>query len=70
MTVLSTGKFLSAEGTFSLEDYPTIVNVVQIPLGIKWIFDNQSPAQAITVLVPEVAVIPECPLNSDEMSRL
>jgi hypothetical protein len=54
---------ISAKGTFSPEDYPTIVNVVQTLMGIIWILDNQSPTQAITVLVPEVAVIPECPLK-------
>jgi hypothetical protein len=31
-------------------------------MGIIWIVDNEGPTQAITVLVLEVAVIPECPL--------
>jgi len=41
----------------------TVVNVIQILLRIMWIVDNQSSTQAITILVPEVAVIPECPLK-------
>jgi hypothetical protein len=41
----------------------TIVYVVQMLLGIIWIFDNQSSTQPITVLDLVVAVIPECPLN-------
>jgi hypothetical protein len=56
------GKF-SEEGRFSLEAYPTIVNVVQVLLGIIWIIDNEGSAQAITILVPEVTVVPVCPLK-------
>jgi hypothetical protein len=54
---------ISAEGTFPLEAYPTIVNIVQMLLGIIWIVDNQGSAQAITILVPEVTVVPVCPLK-------
>ena len=42
----------------------TVVYVVQILLRIIWIVDNQSSTQSITVLVLEVAVIPERPLNN------
>ena len=41
----------------------TIVDIIQILLRVSWIIDDQSSTQAITILVPEVAVIPECPLK-------
>jgi hypothetical protein len=41
----------------------TIVYVVQMPLRIVWIIDDQNSTQPITVLGLVVAVIPECPLN-------
>jgi hypothetical protein len=42
----------------------TIVNIIQILLRVSWIIYDQSSTQAITILVPEVAVIPECPLEA------
>ena len=42
----------------------TIVNIIQILVRVSWIIDDQSSTQAITILVPEVAVIPECPLKA------
>jgi len=41
----------------------TVVNVIQMLMRILWIVDNQRSTQAITILVPEVTVIPECPLK-------
>ena len=54
---------ISGKETFSQEAYPTIVNVVQTLMRIIWIIDDQGSTQAITVLVLEVAMIPECPLK-------
>ena len=42
----------------------TIVNIIQILVRVSWIIDDQSSTQAITILVPEMAVIPECPLKA------
>ena len=47
-----------------LSTYLTIVNIIQILLRVSWIIDDQSSTQAITILVPKVAVIPECPLKA------
>jgi hypothetical protein len=32
-------------------------------MRIKWVIDDQRPTQAITVLIPEVTMIPECTLK-------
>ncbi len=47
----------------SHESNLTVVNVVQMLMRVIWIFDNQNSTQPITVLVPVVTVIPECPLK-------
>jgi len=43
--------------------YLTVINVVQMLMRIIWIVNDQSSTQPITVLVPVVTVIPECPLK-------
>lgn len=40
----------------------TVVNVIQRLLRIIWIIDDNRSTQAVTILVPKVTVIPECPL--------
>jgi hypothetical protein len=59
---------VSSEGELSPLLFPpdvflTIVNVVQVLMGIIWIVDDQSTTQPITILVLEVAVIPVCALK-------
>jgi hypothetical protein len=41
----------------------TVVNVIQRLVRIIRIIDNQSSTQPITVLIPEVTVVPESPLE-------
>jgi hypothetical protein len=61
-------KKISVRGIISLATHPTIVNVIQVLLGIIWIIDDQGSTQAVTVLVPEVAVIPVCSLEGPKVS--
>ena len=46
----------------------TIINVIQMLLGIIWIVNNQSTTQPIAVLGLEVAVIPVCTLEGIGLS--
>jgi hypothetical protein len=41
----------------------TIIDVIVLEMRILRVIDNQSTAQAITVLVLEMAVVPEGPLQ-------
>jgi hypothetical protein len=41
----------------------TVVNIVQTLMRIIRVFNNESPAQAIAVLVMEMTVIPKCSLQ-------
>ncbi len=49
----------------------TIIDVILLQMGIFWVIDNQSTAQAITILVLEMAVVPVRPLQetTDEASE-
>jgi hypothetical protein len=40
----------------------TIIDVILLEMGILRVIDNQSTAQAITILILEVAVVPVRPL--------
>lgn len=62
MTVLSAGSLLVPyllPANLTL----TIINVVMLVMRIIRVIDNQSTAQAITILVLEMAVVPERPLQ-------
>ena len=62
MTVLSAGSLLVPyllPANLTL----TIIDVVMLVMRIIRVIDNQSTAQAITILVLEMAVVPERPLQ-------
>ena len=62
MTVLSAGSMLVPyllPANLTL----TIIDVVMLVMRIIRVIDNQSTAQAITILVLEMAVVPERPLQ-------
>jgi hypothetical protein len=43
--------------------YLTIVDIIQMTVGVDWIINDQSPTQAITILSLIMAVIPVCTLK-------
>jgi hypothetical protein len=48
----------------------TIIDVITPEMGIFRVIDNQSPAQAITILILEMAVVPVRPLQDTKMKCL
>jgi hypothetical protein len=42
----------------------TIIDVIKLEMGIVRVIDNQSTAQAITILILEMAVVPVRPLQN------
>ena len=48
--------------THAANEHPklTIVNVIEMSVGIVGIVDHERPAKTVTILRGEVAVIPEC----------
>lgn len=61
MMVDSTGR-VSAQCMLSCGVLFTIVDVIKISMGVVQVIDNQGTAQAITVLVLEMTVVPVCSL--------
>jgi hypothetical protein len=41
----------------------TIVHVIKVAVGIRWIINNQGTTQAVAILVSEVTVVPIRPLQ-------
>jgi len=62
MTVLSAGSLL-VPSVLPANLTLTIIDVVMLVMRIIRVIDNQSAAQAITILVLEMAVVPERPLQ-------
>ena len=56
---------------FSVDLTLTIIDVITSEMGIFRVIDNQSSAQAITILILEMAVVPVRPLKDtkDEASE-
>jgi hypothetical protein len=50
----------------------TIVDVIELVMGIIWVIDDQSTTQAIAILVLEVTVVPVRPLRNttDQMTEI
>ncbi len=44
----------------------TVIDVIKLEMGIFRVIDNQSTAQAIAILVLEMAVVPVRPLQNTE----
>jgi hypothetical protein len=63
MTVVSV-RSLSVQYVLSVDLTLTIIDVIKLEMGIFRVIDNQGTAQAITILILEMAVVPVCPLQN------
>ena len=56
-------KHVQRRTNFESHSYLTVVNVIEITVGVIRIINNQGSTQAITILGLEMAMIPICPLK-------
>jgi hypothetical protein len=55
-----------------LDLFLTIIDVIELVMGIIWVIDDQGTTQAIAVLILEVTVVPVRPLRNttDQMTEI